>query len=263
MTIHIQRRTSVSAAMIALIVGVAATSAIWAGDRDTNETESEDASELGGPVVPLKDARLKIELNSTDQDVGIQAFIDADPWTTMAIFDPDGTLIFKSVTRGRFARQGGTEMFLESAEPNFAEVPLSEFLVRFPEGNYQIVGKGLKGEKLVGTAKFTHNMPAGPALVSPVDYTHVNPNNTVVRWQHVAAPNGSPIVGYQVLVVKPNSGIPAIPKIILDVMMPATATSMAVPPGFLLPDSEYEWEVLAIETSGNQTLSVGHFRTWR
>lgn len=87
------------------------------------------------------------------------------------------------------------------------------------------------------------------------------PDSTVVQWEPVAAPNGSPIVGYQVLVVKPNTGIPALPKIILDVMMPPTATSMAVPPGFLLPDSTYEWEVLAIEAGGNQTLSVGAFRT--
>ena len=75
--------------------------------------------------------------------------------------------------------------------------------------------------------------------------------------------NGSPIIGYQVLVVKPNTGMRGLPKIILDVMMPPNASSMAVPPGFLLRDSNYEWEVLAIESGGNQTLTVGHFRTAR
>ena len=89
----------------------------------------------------------------------------------------------------------------------------------------------------------------------------MDPNNTVVRWNAVPAPNGSPIIGYQVLVVKPNSGFAGLPKTILDVMMPATATSMAVPAGFLLSGSAYEWEVLAIESGGNQTLSVGHFET--
>jgi hypothetical protein len=44
-------------------------------------------------------------------------------------------------------------------------------------------------------------------------------------------------------------------------MMPATATSLTVPAGFLLPDTEYEWEVLAIEASGNQTLSSSFFTT--
>lgn len=256
---HMHGWTAVSA-MVALILGAAASLA-WTQGQDENETRMED-EQRGRPVIPIKDARLKIELNSTDQDAGVQVFIDADPWKTMNIFDPNGRMIFRSITRGRFAKQGGTELFLESGEPNFSEVPLDEFLKRFPEGDYEITGRGIEGEKLVGIAKFTHNIPDGPVLVSPLEGALVeDPNQLVVRWQPVAAPNGSPIIGYQVLVVKPDTGILALPKITLDVMMPPTATSMAVPPGFLLPDSEYEWEILAIEESGNQTLSVGHFRT--
>ena len=38
-------------------------------------------------------------------------------------------------------------------------------------------------------------------------------------------------------------------------------TSIAVPDGFLEPGTAYKWEVLAIERSGNQTLSSGSFRT--
>lgn len=86
-------------------------------------------------------------------------------------------------------------------------------------------------------------------------------DDAVVMWQSVAAPNGSPIVGYQVLIVQLESSFPAIPKVTLDVMMPASATSMAVPQGFLLPGTDYEWEVLAIEASGNQTLSTSFFKT--
>jgi len=43
--------------------------------------------------------------------------------------------------------------------------------------------------------------------------------------------------------------------------MPADATSMMIPPGFLDNNTEYEWEVLAIESSGNQTLSSSFFTT--
>ena len=260
MNSHTHRRIAVSAAIVALTLAV---TALGAGARDSDADDSDaDKDERKKPkVVQLTDARLKIELNSTDQDAGVQAFIDADPWKTMQIFDPSGRLIFHATSRGSLAKQGGTELFLESGEPNFSEVPLEEFLQRFPEGNYRIIGKGIEGELLVGIARFTHNLPDGPVLVSPQEDTLVDPDNLVVEWQPVAAANGSPIVGYQVLVVKPDSGIPAIPKITLDVMMPPTATSMAVPPGFLLPDSEYEWEVLAIESGGNQTISVGHFRT--
>jgi hypothetical protein len=37
--------------------------------------------------------------------------------------------------------------------------------------------------------------------------------------------------------------------------------TLSVPAEFLLPDTIYELEVLAIEESGNQAISVGFFRT--
>lgn len=239
------RRTAVSVAVAAVMVAVSAPAAMAQSPL----------------IVPLKDARMKIELNSTDGDVGIQLFIDAAPWKRMDVFDPFGATVFSSITSGRVGLQGGTELFLESAEPNFSQLSLAAFLDRFPVGDYRIQGEGFGGEILLGSARFTHNIPQGPQLLSPGEGAQVDPNNTVVRWNPVPAPNGSPIVGYQVLVVNPASGFVAFPKTILDVMMPATATSMAVPAGFLRPGTEYEWEVLAIESGGNQTLTVGHFET--
>ncbi len=41
----------------------------------------------------------------------------------------------------------------------------------------------------------------------------------------------------------------------------AAATRVTVPPEFLAPDSEYEFEILAIEESGNSTIAVGEFVT--
>jgi hypothetical protein len=43
--------------------------------------------------------------------------------------------------------------------------------------------------------------------------------------------------------------------------LPPSVTSIDVPDRFLEPRSAYKWEVLAIERSGNQTLSSGSFRT--
>lgn len=234
-------------AVSALVLGATASTSL-AGD--------------GPEIIEFSDARLKIEANATDGDAGIQVFIDADPWKWIAIFDSDGRKIFQSSTRGRFALQGGTELFLESAEPEFSELPFEEFLERFPEGEYGFRGRGLEREIYVGSTTLTHNIPDGPLLVSPVEGDGpVDPNNAVVMWEPVGAPNGSPIIAYQVLVVQLESDFDAIPKVALDIFMPASATSMAVPPGFLLPDTEYEWEVLAIEESGNQTLSSSFFTT--
>ena len=226
--------------------------------------QSTTASERpsGGPVVELGDARIKFEINATDGDGGIQVFLDAEQWKRMSIFDPRGKQIFTTVTEGRMAKQGGTELFLESAEPSFDELPLAKLLRRWPEGRYTFRGIGLEGERYRGSAVLTHDLPDGPVLVSPIEGDGPqDPDDTVVRWQPVEPPSGSPIIGYQVIVVRPDTGLKALPNVTLDVMMPPTATSLAVPPGFLEPGAEYEWEVLAIERGGNQTLSSSTFTT--
>lgn len=228
------------------------------------DTESRHSVRKDGQVVRIADARLKFEINSTDRDGGVQVFLDADEWKRMSIFAPDGQRVFTTATDGVMAKQGGTEFFLESAEPSFDDLPLDQLLERWPAGRYDFRGVGINGETLKGSARLTHDLPEGPVLVSPIAGDEAqNPDRTVVRWRKVPAPNGSPIIGYQVLVVEPDTGIRALPKMTLDVMMPPTARRLRVPPGFLKPRTKYEWEVLAIEQGGNQTLSSSTFVTSR
>lgn len=213
-------------------------------------------------VVRVKDARLKFEVNATDRDAGVQLFVDADEWKELSLLDPTGHVILKTTTAGAIARQGGTELFLESAEPSLAELSLPKLFQRFPAGRYRVRGVGIGGERYVGSAILTHRIPAGPKLVSPLPIHGLQrPDETTVTWKPVPAPNGTAIIGYQVLVVRSDTGIRSMPKVTLDVTMPPSATSMRVPPGFLRPGSLYEWEVLAIERGGNQTLSSSTFRT--
>jgi len=247
---------AVSAALLA--AGMAAI-----GHADT-ASQRDPANPNRGQVVKIADARLKFEINATDLDGGIQVFLDADQWKRMSIFDPDGRRIFTTITDGVMAKQGGTELFLESAEPSFDDMPLDQLLERWPAGRYAFRGVGLNGERLEGAAVLTHDLPDGPVLVSPIEGDEAqDPDRTVVRWHNVAPPNGSPIIGYQVLVVEPDTGIRSLPDVTLDVMMPPTARRLRVPPGFLKPRTEYEWEVLAIERGGNQTLSSSTFVTSR
>ena len=116
-------------------------------------------------VVTLEDARLKFEINSTDRDGGIQVFIDAEEWKTMSILDPKGNRIFTTRTRGRLARFGGSELFLESGEPPFSELPLRKLLKQWPAGLYKFRGSGADGQFFRGSARLTHRLPAGPKLV--------------------------------------------------------------------------------------------------
>lgn len=195
-------------------------------------SSAEDDRERGLEIVEMGDARLKFEVNETDGDGGVQAFIDADAWIAMSIFDPGGRQIFTSRMGGRMAEQGGTELFLESAEPPFGDLPLDQLLARWPEGEYRFRGRGLNGEVYVGAAQLTHDLPDGPTLVSPVEGDGPqDPDATRVEWEPVDDPNGSPIIGYQVIIVQPDTGLTGLPTITLDVMMPPEATSLAVPPG--------------------------------
>ncbi|HJU52153.1 MAG TPA: hypothetical protein VJ815_07445 [Acidimicrobiia bacterium] len=212
--------------------------------------------------IEFKDARIKFEINATDGDGGVQIFLDADTWAELEIYDPNGERIFSTSTDGSIALQGGTELFLESAEPTFAELPLPDLLERFPAGDYRFEGTSPEGELITGTATLSHDIPAGPVLLDPADGAEIaDLDHTVLSWEPVPPPNGTPIIAYQVLVVEPDTGNPALPAIVLDVMMPADATSVAIPAGFLQSGTEYEWEVLAIEASGNQTLSSAVFTT--
>lgn len=216
----------------------------------------------GREVVEFKDSRLFIEVNATDGDAGIQAFIDVDEWAKIAVFDPNGRLMLRSVMRGAFAQQGGTELFFESAEPDFGDLPLSEFLKRFPEGKYKFRGRRQDGARIKGSTILTHNIPDGPQLLYPIeDDDPVNPSNLTLTWAPVGPANGSPIIGYRVIVAEEEPEFDALPSVALEVVLPATQTSLQVPAGYLKSDAEYEWEVLAIEEGGNQTLSGSAFVT--
>jgi hypothetical protein len=208
-----------------------------------------------GDEIPFDDARIIIEVNATDGDAGIQIFLDGEDWAEIEIFGPDGETIFEVEGQGSLGEHGATELFIESAEPSFEDLPLEEFLLRFPAGEYRFSGVTVEGDHLVGTATLTHAIPDGPVLVSPEEDSVQDPNNTVVRWEPVPDPPGSEIVEYEVIVERED------PLRVFSVRVPATVTSVTVPPEFLEPGTEYKFEVLAIEAGGNQTISERSFET--
>jgi len=214
--------------------------------------------------IPLSKARIIIEYNSTDEDVGVQVLLDGEPWKNMKIFNPDGRKILDITGTGSLKKQGLTELFFESSEPSLAEVPLEEFLARFPQGVYDFEGTTTEGEQIEGEATFTHVIPAGPVIVSPVSLTDdppvVDPNNFVIDWKPVTQTlNGSgaiQIVGYQVIVGQ----VEPLRELLID--LPASVTSLKVPPEFFLQaNTEHVFEVLAIEAGRNQTITTGVFKT--
>ena len=226
------------------------------------------AQAVSAAVVPLKEAKLNIEHNATDKDTGFQGAVDSEGWRRLDVSGPGGrVLTFEG--SGSLAKLGVTELFFETVEPENADVPLAELLGTLPEGRYTVAGPGQENGKSTGRtsgrAWLTHDIPAGPKLVYPAEGATVPVRGVVTRWRPVSRTiTGDPvsIIAYQLIVEQDVDPHPhMIGKLGLSIYVPRAVTSLAVPDGFLRPRTSYTWEVLAIERSGNQTLSSGSFRT--
>ena len=112
---------------------------------------------------PFDVAEVFFELNNTDGDLRIHALIDGDPWKRRTIDDTRERKVLNVKIRGRRRRQGLTEIFFESAEPTFDELPPSTFFQRFPAGMYEIEGWTLDGEELESETEISHALPAPAA----------------------------------------------------------------------------------------------------
>jgi hypothetical protein len=213
--------------------------------------------------IPLKAATMIIEYNDSAEDIGVQFFLDSDGWREIEIYDPNGREIFGAETEGRLTRQGGgTELFLESVEPPLDELPFETFFRQFPEGMYRFHGRDNDGNLLTGRARFTHDIPAGPELIAPVPIGDAECAADValpvtVQWEPVTTSvfgEALETVRYEVIVENDDLNF--------DVKFPAeTGTQVTVSPELLQPGEEYIFEVLAVEESGNQTITEGCFTT--
>lgn len=79
------------------------------------------------------------------------------------------------------------------------------------------------------------------------------PGSVVADWNAVPEPSGIDIVGYQAIVERED------PRRVFSVDLPVSVTSVTIPQEFMESGTKYKLEVLAIEASGNQTLTEIEF----
>jgi hypothetical protein len=227
---------------------------------------AQDARSDDGNEIPFDEANVFVELNDTDGDLGIHALIDGEAWRLLEIEDPNERLILSVRGTGRLRQQGLTELFFESAEPPFDELSPEEFFERFPEGNYEIEGITLEGDELESTAEFTHVLPAPPdniiiSGVAAAEDCDADPLPLVSRpltiaWEAVTESHPDigrfdpdiEIVGYQVVVEREEPTL-----LTFSVDLPPDVTTMTVPEDFIALGTEFKFEILVREASGNQT----------
>jgi hypothetical protein len=201
----------------------------------------------------FEEARIYIEYNESGNDLGFHVALDGEGWTDLKIYDPAGKKIFDASAKGGYKNLGLTELFFEGAEPNLSEFPLEELLALFPEGDYTFVGKTVDHEHLVSTATLTHNVPDGPAVSTGT--STCNGDTIVISWESVSGPaeilpgRTINVVAYQVIVGS------------FQVTLPGSTTQVTLPGEYYqsLPPATHDFEVLAIDISGNQTITEGTF----
>ena len=93
---------------ISLLAALLLAAALPACDKPTTPTRSD--ADPGSPV-PFADAQLFFELNSTDNDLGLQLFLDTDDgWKRVRVLDPSRRDVIEFETAGRLSRLGLTEL---------------------------------------------------------------------------------------------------------------------------------------------------------
>lgn len=224
---------------------------------------------LAQETLEFEDSEIRIEVNSTDGDAGLQIFFDGEPWQRIRVSGPNGRQVYAVSNRNVLRDLGSTELFMESNEPNFKEQSLPEILSFMPEGEYEFKGITIDAVNIEGSAELTHDLPCGPELTFPEEEQTLAPEiPVVIAWDPVTnklnnetgecgEETGIEIIGYQVIVDNEDTD----PLQRFDIKLPAHATTVSVPPEFIVPDTEYKFEVLALEASGNQTITESTFST--
>lgn len=256
---HLRMLAIILVPVVALILGAAAPE-LWAGHHDDDDDDEE---------LEFEETWFNIEFNYSDQDLGVRGFVDGEPWKEVEIENPKGRTIAEIEAEKSMAKQGFAELFFESGEPPLNEVSIKKFLRRFPEGTYEFEGETIEGDEIEGEAEFTHVIPCGPENLS------ADGNPIVITWDPVTLvvdlnstynnvycedSDELEIVGYRVEAEWEevlNEGTEDEEEVVhtFGVDLMADQSSVTLPPEFIPSGQEYKFEVLAIEASGNQTLT--------
>lgn len=223
----------------------------------------------------LGDCRVYTEMNASDGDIGLHALFDGSGWTSAMMIGPGGSTVLESTltndANAPLEDQELTENFFESTEPP-CELELDEgdgyktlatFLAEFDAGTYTF---NLNSGDEVGTAPFTHDIPAAPADVE-FDGKHISWEYGEDLGECVTWPAGfepieeDGIIAYEV-VLEPDDD--DFSHFVFKTQVPASVNKITVPKEYLraLPaDIPLKVEVGAIEKRetghlfGNQTFT--------
>jgi hypothetical protein len=194
----------------------------------------------------FENASIHLERNVVDEDAEavINLKTEESGLSSLLIVAPDGRRVARFDSRNR-RNLGAREMLLETPEPSLGAV-----LASYPEGTYRLVGKTFDGEDLTAEVDLSHDFTAPATVTFPAEGATVPAAGLVIQWQPVAG-----VAGYFLELEQEDL------ELVLEVTLPASATSFSPPAGWLLPGAEYVVGIGSIGENGNRTFVESTFTT--
>ena len=138
------------------------------------------------------EAEIFFEYNSSDKDLGLHIFFDAEAWKEVEVRGEDGEEIFEAENDENLKKLGSTEVFTESAEPPLCpedvdedtcdvDRAIAEFQARFPEGDYKFRGRTIDGRRLRGSVYLSHDLPTPLEILQPEEGDNLA-NPFIIEW---------------------------------------------------------------------------------
>ena len=233
----VHRQIGVSGVL--LFLGIASTAVVA---RDT-------VAKASAPK-PFAEAKVQFEQNATDGDyeVVFEVMGGEEGLSKLTIVAPNGrTLVDFSAPDA--SALGLRQFRFESPEPK----DLRSLQAVYPEGDYILSGTSASGATLQGRATLKHPLPPSASFVRPAaGATGVATRGTVISWKAVPG-----VAAYVVYVEQEELGVN------INARLSGSATSFAVPDGFLLPGTEYVMGLGTVMKSGNMSVVEASFTTAR
>ncbi len=205
------------------------------------------------------ESKIYFELNDTAHDLGIHSAIDGGPYVALAMTDTRRRPMLNINASGRLAKQGLTQLFFESAEPNFTEFGVAAFLARFPEGTYRLSARTKTNRMMRTSVELSHVMPDRVRNVSVAGVVYTSDSEVpvvsapvLIDWDPVTTSH--PTVGktgpmeiakYQYFV--------QVGDYKLGVDLPPTVTQFQVPAELIALGSDFKLEIIATSATDNNT----------
>jgi hypothetical protein len=198
--------------------------------------------------VPFETATVHFEQNATDGDVEVvfEAKGGDQGLAQLTVLAPDGRTVvdFKAPDP---PTMGIRSFRFESPEPT----DIQGLKAAYPAGAYRFTGATSDGQTFNSESALNHELPATISFVQPAPEAEgVSVEALEIKWTAIEG-----LAACLITLEQEDMGLNVSAK------LPGTATTFAVPEGFLLPGKEYKIAIGTVTDEGNTSFVETSFTT--